>query len=88
MTTCPKCHAESGDDWSQCQGSCPMVGSPHYSDAAMVLTPASALAEIQDLLDGTIWDSGTIERVAEIMRRAGFEIRDPADVEDEEEIPY
>lgn len=27
---CPKCGAESGDDWSQCKGSCPMPGSPHY----------------------------------------------------------
>lgn len=28
--TCPKCGATSGDDWSQCKGSCPMPGSPHY----------------------------------------------------------
>lgn len=28
---CPKCGAESGDDWSQCRGSCPMSGSPHYA---------------------------------------------------------
>lgn len=27
---CPKCHAKSGDDWSQCHGVCPMPGSPHY----------------------------------------------------------
>lgn len=27
---CPKCQAKSGDDWSQCQGVCPMPGSPHY----------------------------------------------------------
>jgi len=29
--TCPKCGAVSGDDWSQCGGSCPMPGSPHYA---------------------------------------------------------
>lgn len=29
--TCSKCEAESGDDWSQCGGRCPMPGSPHYS---------------------------------------------------------
>lgn len=29
-TTCPKCDAVSGDDWSQCGGACPMVGSPHF----------------------------------------------------------
>lgn len=28
---CPKCGAFSGDDWSQCQGSCPLPISPHYS---------------------------------------------------------
>lgn len=28
--TCPKCKYNSGDDWTQCGGSCPMVGSPHY----------------------------------------------------------
>lgn len=27
---CEKCGAVSGDDWSQCNGSCPMVASPHY----------------------------------------------------------
>lgn len=29
--TCPKCHKSSGDDWSQCGGSCPVKDSPHYS---------------------------------------------------------
>jgi hypothetical protein len=29
-TVCPKCRARSGDDWSQCKGMCPMVGSPHF----------------------------------------------------------
>jgi len=27
---CPKCGCESGDNWSQCEGSCLMPGSPHY----------------------------------------------------------
>lgn len=30
MITCPKCHATSGDSWSQCEGSCPMPMSPYY----------------------------------------------------------
>jgi hypothetical protein len=30
VTTCPKCHFTSGDDWKQCGGQCPMPGSPHY----------------------------------------------------------
>lgn len=29
--TCPKCGQQSGDDWRQCGGSCPMPGSPHYA---------------------------------------------------------
>jgi len=35
---CPKCGYLSGDDWSQCKGECPMIGSPHYirsSDGAL-----------------------------------------------------
>lgn len=27
---CPKCKYWSGDDWKQCNGVCPMPGSPHY----------------------------------------------------------
>jgi len=30
--TCPKCKWVSGDDWKQCEGKCPMPGSPHYDD--------------------------------------------------------
>jgi hypothetical protein len=28
---CSKCKAISGDDWSQCEGSCPIPMSPHYN---------------------------------------------------------
>ncbi|MGB8273714.1 MAG: hypothetical protein WCF16_00410 [Alphaproteobacteria bacterium] len=27
---CPKCGAGSGNDWTQCNGVCPVPGSPHY----------------------------------------------------------
>lgn len=27
---CPKCFSTSGNDWSQCGGSCPMAMSPHH----------------------------------------------------------
>lgn len=30
VITCPKCHRTSGDDWRQCEGACPIPGSPHY----------------------------------------------------------
>lgn len=29
---CPKCMKFSGDDWSQCAGSCPLPDSPHFSE--------------------------------------------------------
>lgn len=28
--TCPKCGAVTGNDWSQCNGVCPIPFSPHY----------------------------------------------------------
>lgn len=30
IVRCPKCGFNSGDDWSQCEGDCPMPMSPHY----------------------------------------------------------
>lgn len=33
MTECPKCRATSGDDWSRCNGKCPMEMSPHFDQA-------------------------------------------------------
>jgi hypothetical protein len=32
---CPKCAASSGDNWPQCEGSCPMPSSPHYKTASL-----------------------------------------------------
>lgn len=29
--TCSKCKMQSGDDWTQCGGKCPMTMSPHYN---------------------------------------------------------
>lgn len=29
---CPKCGYFGGDDWSQCDGSCPMPMSPHRTE--------------------------------------------------------
>jgi hypothetical protein len=28
---CPKCGTTTGNDWSQCEGSCPMPQSPHFA---------------------------------------------------------
>jgi len=29
---CPKCGYTSGDSWSQCEGACPMQGSPNFNE--------------------------------------------------------
>lgn len=42
---CPKCKAVSGDDWTQCNGSCPMEQSPHYPEK-MLDIPISAAERI------------------------------------------
>ena len=33
---CLKCGKTSGDDWSQCGGSCPVEGSPHWDGGVML----------------------------------------------------
>lgn len=43
---CPKCGANSGDDWSQCGKSCPMPGSPHYNDTAGSMKVRTAWPDI------------------------------------------
>jgi hypothetical protein len=40
------------------------------------LSNVSALDAIASVLDGKEWDSETLDRVAELLRRAGYEIRD------------
>lgn len=43
------------------------------------LEPDLVLRAIARLLDGTEWEPETLEQIAEIVRAAGFEIRDPDD---------
>ena len=31
---CQKCKAISGDNWSQCEGGCPVSSSPYYTPEA------------------------------------------------------
>lgn len=40
---CPKCSATSGNDWSQCRGSCPMPMSPHYGRVSCAQLDVDAL---------------------------------------------
>jgi hypothetical protein len=58
--TCPKCGARSGDDWSQCKGSCPMFGSPHHDPNAlgnMPYTRDELVAMLTHLDDETEWET-------------------------------
>jgi len=34
----PKCHQTSGNSWSQCEGACPVSGSPHYKMESVTRT--------------------------------------------------
>ncbi|MCK1543358.1 hypothetical protein IVB12_15690 [Bradyrhizobium sp. 179] len=56
MTTCPKCGATSGNDWSQCKGSCPLPGSPHHKpeQKRRVINAAEALYCVRE----TVMQSG------------------------------
>ena len=40
-------------------------------------TKAIAMDMIHEILDGEEWDPSTIERVADVVREAGYEIRPP-----------
>lgn len=44
-----------------------------------------ALLAIQEILDGTEWDSGTACEVAAVMVAAGYRIRDLDEIDHEEE---
>lgn len=48
------------------------------------MAPEHALLEIQTELDGVEWTPDTLERVAAIMVKAGYRIRDLDDVDREE----
>lgn len=45
--------------------------TPHHRD------PSETLAAIAQLLDRKEWDSDTLNAVADAIRSAGFQIRDP-----------
>jgi hypothetical protein len=52
---CLKCGATSGDDWSQCEGSCPIPASPHFDPHCELIAepvkeggPKAALKRIRE----------------------------------------
>jgi hypothetical protein len=40
---------------------------------------------IHKVLDGRYWSPDTLEQIADLLRGAGYEIRSPEDIEEEEE---
>lgn len=45
---CPKCRSTSGGDWSQCQGICPMPGSPHFQPGLIVHPGSTEKTQAED----------------------------------------
>lgn len=48
IETCPKCGFDSGDDWVQCQGFCPIPISPHYKGHLGMLIVTRTLQDHQN----------------------------------------
>jgi hypothetical protein len=76
---CDKCGVRSGNDWSQCKGSCPMPMSPHYDttllscencgkkDGTVHVRIDPFMNEIHEVEEEVIWcDNCTSERAEEI----------------------
>ncbi len=52
MTTCPKCNAVSGDDWSQCRpGPCPMRDPAEFTAFQARITASERMICERDLYD-------------------------------------
>lgn len=76
---CPKCYATSGDNWSQCDGKCPMPMSPHYNPNWQTL-PEVRIEVIKSAYDFTIADDGEVHGlVAGDMGYEGTGIKIPID---------
>ena len=45
--------------------------------AGLLSEAAGTLAAIVAQLDGTTWSSDTLDEIAQIVRRVGFEVREP-----------
>jgi hypothetical protein len=47
------------------------------ADGFLTIDHVTALRLIREELDGKQWSADTVDRIAEIMRRAGFKIEEP-----------
>lgn len=46
---CPKCKADSGNDWSQCQKKCPVDQSPHFDPETLEKYGPLVLKEVESV---------------------------------------
>jgi hypothetical protein len=44
-----------------------------------------ALDAIHKVVDGAYWSPDTLEQIADLLRGAGYQIRSPEDIEEEEQ---
>jgi hypothetical protein len=73
-------------DWSKVTcGNCHRIRDRIL--AAQQHARAGALAEIARALDGQEWSPDTLDTIAAILRRAGYVVRDPEDVDAEDLAP-
>lgn len=67
---CPKCGALSGDDWRQCNGTCPMPMSPFWK----------SVGELAAMRDDIPKERREMSGVREFLRRRDIQARDEADM--------
>jgi len=48
-----------------------------HTEFKTIESPSDALDWIHDLLDGQEWTPDTLNEIADILRRAGYTVRDP-----------
>ena len=64
------------DEWLKKHGFLPSAWSPEPRSAQDALL-ASTVRSIHREMDGKVWSPSTLETIADLLRRAGFEIREP-----------
>lgn len=77
LITCPKCGEVTGNDWTQCGGSCPMPGSPHYNSSASPEAPKDVVGivgKLTKIADASRRNDGTDIPLGEQVREAASAI--------------
>ena len=80
---CPECKgkryiADGQGNWARCEACYLLSPPPPLPPAVTPATAISVLAAIHRVLDGQEWSGDTLEIIGQLMRDAGYVIRDPA----------